>query len=209
MRIDVWSDVACPFCYIGITQLEKALKETDTEAEIIFHSFQLDPTTPKKTTKTLNDVLAEKYGMTPAQAWDANAEAASMALKEGLEFHMNKAVPVNTFDAHRLIHLAVDEGKQREMKLRLLRAYFTEGKSVADHATLAELALEVGIDEGRAKKMLKGNDYADAVKADIELATSLGARGVPFFVVDRTHGFSGAQGVDGFKTILESISSEK
>lgn len=203
MKIDIWSDVACPFCYVGIAQLEKALEELEIETDIEFHSFELDPSSPKETTKTLQEVLAEKYGMTPAQAWEANARVAEMAEGEGLTLNMNKAVPVNTFDAHRLIHLATGEGKQAEMKKRLLKAYFTDGKNVADHETLVELALEVGLDADKVKSMLEGEEYAESVRSDVRAAASYGARGVPFFVVDEKYTFSGAQGVEGFKEILK------
>lgn len=209
MKIDVWSDIACPFCYIGITQLEKALQEIDGDAEVVFHSFELDPNAPKETTKTLNEILAEKYKMTPAQAWEANARVAEMATAEGLEFNMNKVVPVNTFDAHRLIHMAAEKGKQKEMKKRLLRAYFAEGKNIADYAVLVELATEVGLGADEVKKMLESDDYAEAVRSDVATAAQYGANGVPFFVVNEKHAFSGAQGVEGFREILEKVLEEE
>lgn len=209
MKIDVWSDVACPFCYIGITQLEKALEQLDIESEVTFHSFELDPGSPKETDRSLQDILAEKYDMTPAQAWETNARVAEMAEAEGLEFNMSKAKPVNTFDAHRLIHLASAQGRQAEMKKRLLRAYFTDGKSVSNHDVLVELATEVGLDAEEVRGMLAGDKYQQEVRADISEAAKCGARGVPFFVINEKFTFSGAQGVEGFKNILQSIPKEE
>ena len=205
MQVEVFSDVVCPFCYIGKRRLEEALSTFPhaDAVQVTYRSFQLDPTTPQHVEETLDEMLARKYGRTLDQAREMNSRVADMAATVGLDFHLSDAHPANTFDAHRLLHLAAAEGRQEQLKERLLHAYFSEGARVGDHHQLAALAAEAGLDPDRVRQVLAGDEYADEVRADIELARGFGATGVPFFVFDRKYGVSGAQETAVFTEVLE------
>jgi predicted DsbA family dithiol-disulfide isomerase len=191
MTVEIWSDVVCPWCYVGKRRFEAALEQFEhrDDVQVMWRSFQLDPQAPRERGHSSAEHLAAKYGMSVEQAESTNAQMTELAASEGLEYHLDRTRGGNSFDAHRLIHLAAGHGLQDVMKERLMRAYFTEGEAIGDLDTLARLAEEVGVDPAP----LAGEAYADAVHADEELAARIGIRGVPFFVLDRRYGVSGAQ----------------
>jgi predicted DsbA family dithiol-disulfide isomerase len=195
MTVEIWSDVVCPWCYVGKRRFEHALEQFAhrDDVRLTWRSFQLDPAAPPERTHSGAEHLAAKYGMTVEQAEQSNAQMTELAAGEGLEYHLDRTRGGNSFDAHRLIHLAGARGRQDAMKERLMRAYFTEGEPVGDRETLVRLGTEVGLDEAEARSALEGEAYADTVHADEELAARIGIRGVPYFVLDRRYGVSGAQ----------------
>ena len=202
MRIEIWSDVVCPWCYIGKRRLERALGEFEhaDEVEVTWRSFQLNPDAPATAVPTL-DYLAQRFG---PQAQGMTARVAEMGKGEGLTLDFASSLTVNTLEAHRMLHLAADLGIGDAAKERLLRAHFTEGADVSDHATLTRLMTEAGAGEARVREVLAGTEYADAVQADIDMARRLGANGVPFFVIDRKYGISGAQAAETFLHALRT-----
>jgi predicted DsbA family dithiol-disulfide isomerase len=205
MKIEIWSDVVCPWCYIGKRNLEVALTgfEHADQVEIEWRSYELDPSTPRRVELSMDEVLSRKYGMSQEEAVAANQRMTELAATVGLEYHLDRVQIGNTFDAHRLIHLAAGEGRGGAMKERLLRAYFTEGRAISDRATLAELAAEVGLDPGRVAAVLEGDEFAEDVRADEARAMELGSTGVPFFVFDERLGVPGAQPPDVLLRLLQ------
>lgn len=205
MKIEIWSDVVCPFCYIGKRKLEKALDKFPykDKVEIEWKSFQLNP--EQKTNPDINTLehLAESKGWSMDQTREITSNVVNMAAAQGLEFDFEKAVVANTKNAHRLIHLAKESGKGGMMKERLLSAYFSEGKNVDDAATLISLGKEVGLDGESIKAMLESNQFEEAVDQDIYESRQIGVRGVPFFVLDRKFGISGAQADEVFDQTIE------
>jgi predicted DsbA family dithiol-disulfide isomerase len=203
VKIEIWSDVVCPWCYIGKRRLERALGQFEhaDEVEVAWRSFQLNPDTPPGTAVPTPDYLARRFG---PQAKAMTGRVAELAAEEGLDFDFDAALTVNTLDAHRLLHLAADLGIGDAAKERLLRAHFTEGADLSDHQTLTRLLGEVGADSERVRAVLAGTEYADTVRADIEQARRLGANGVPFFVIDRKYGISGAQPAGTFLQALRT-----
>jgi predicted DsbA family dithiol-disulfide isomerase len=195
MNIEIWSDIACPWCYIGKRRFESALGrfEHADEVEVQWRSFELDPTAPERRPEGVVEHLAAKYGQTPAAAGAMLTNIEQVAAGEGLEFHMEDTAGGNTFDAHRLLHLARERGRQDELKEALLRAYFTDGRPVADRSALADAAVNAGLDRAEVEAVLDGKDYAEAVRDDEEQAYALGISAVPFFVLDRKYGVAGAQ----------------
>ena len=204
MKVEIWSDVVCPWCYIGKRRFEAALAQFEhrDEVEVIWRSFQLDPGASRNSELTVSQLLAGKYGMDITQAEAANARVTELAAAEGLEYHLETARYSNTFDAHRLIHLAYRHDLQNEMKERLMRAYFTEGAAVGDAETLVQLASEVGIDADEARNVLNSEKYADEVRADEGKARAYGISGVPFFAIDEKYGVSGAQSTEVLLGVL-------
>jgi predicted DsbA family dithiol-disulfide isomerase len=205
MKVDIWSDIACPWCYIGKRRIEKALAgfEHRDQVEVVWHSYQLDPDAPGISDQTVTEVLAQKYGRSLAQAAAMNERVSGIAAHDGLEYHLGKARYGNTFDAHRLIHLAATHHLQDAMEERLFRAYFTEGAALGDTETLVKLASEVGLDADEVRAVLASDAYANEVRADIQKARRLGIQGVPFFAIDEKYGVSGAQPSDVLKEVLE------
>jgi predicted DsbA family dithiol-disulfide isomerase len=203
MRVDIWSDVICPWCYIGNGRFSRALADLEhrDEVEVVYRSFELDPSIPGGQATPILDVLAAKYGMSPAQAGQAEARVAAMAAAEGLDFTVDRAVG-NTFDAHRLVHLGREHGMQERLLQRLYRAYFGEGRSVFDQEALVALAADEGLDPDIARRVLEDGSYGDAVRADEDQAARLGISGVPFCVVDGKYGVSGAQPEATFAQVL-------
>ena len=195
MNVEIWSDVVCPWCYIGKRRFERAVASFGHPGEVTvtYRSFELDPNAPVQRAGTHDEHLASKYGMSIAQAEQANRQMTQRAAAEGLEFRFDLIRGGNTFDAHRLLHLAKDHGLQPEMKERLLRATFTEGLPIADKPTLVRLATEAGLPAAQAQAALDGDAYADAVRADEQQAARYGITGVPFFVADGKYAVSGAQ----------------
>lgn len=195
MDVEIWSDIACPWCYIGKRRFESALEQFEhrDDVNVTWRSFELDPGAPPERTGDRAERLAEKYGMSVEQARAAEQQLTGVAAGEGLPFRFDIARSGSTFDAHRVVHLAATHDLQDAMKERLLRAYFTEGELMSDHDTLVRLAGEVGLDEHEVRELLAGERYADEVRADERTAGELGISAVPTFVVDRKLGASGAQ----------------
>jgi predicted DsbA family dithiol-disulfide isomerase len=195
MNVEIWSDVVCPWCYIGLRRFERAVASFGHPGEVTvtYRSFELDPGAPAQRTGSHAEHLAGKYGMTIAEAEQAGQQMTERAAADGLEFRFDLMRGGNTFDAHRLLHLAKDHGRQPEMKERLLRATFTEGLPIADQPTLARLAAEAGLPPEQVRAVLDGDAYADAVRADEQQAARYGITGVPFFVADGKYAVSGAQ----------------
>ncbi len=195
MHVEIWSDIACPWCYIGKRRFEAALAEFEhrDEVTVTWRSFELDPDAPRERTGDRAERLAEKYGMTVEQAREAERSLTQTAAGDGLDFHFEIARSGNTFDGHRLVHLAAEHGLQDAMKERLLRAYFTEGELIGDHATLQRLAVEVGLPADEVAATLASERFADDVRDDERTAAAFGISAVPTFVVDRALGASGAQ----------------
>jgi predicted DsbA family dithiol-disulfide isomerase len=192
LSIEVWSDVVCPWCYLGKRRIEKALEQFDhrDDVELRWRSFELDPHAPEEREQSSAEHLADKYGMSVDQAEQTNDQMTQLAASEGLEYHLDRARGGNSFAAHRLIQRALEDGRQDAMKERLMRAYFTDGEPIGDPETLRKLAVEVVVDGEAA---LTDGRYADAVRADEQLAARIGIRGVPYFVLNRRYGVSGAQ----------------
>jgi predicted DsbA family dithiol-disulfide isomerase len=194
MDIEIWSDIACPWCYVGKRRFEAALAEFEhrDDVNVTWRSFELDPEAPTERAGDRAEHLARKYGMSVEQARQAERQMTETAAGDGLDFRFDIARAGNTFDGHRLVHLAEAHGLQDAMKERLLRAYFSEGRLVSDQATLASLAEEVGLPAGEVRETLKSDRYAAEVREDERTAQSLGISAVPTFVVDRKLGASGA-----------------
>jgi predicted DsbA family dithiol-disulfide isomerase len=176
--------------------------EGKSDVEVVWRSFELDRFAPARRQGDMVDHLAQKYGMSRDEAIAGQRRLTDLAASEGLEYHLDRTAGGNTFDAHRLLHLAGDHGVQDELKERLMRAYFTEGRPIGDQATLTELAGEVGLDQTEVAEVLGGSAFADAVRADEEVAAGIGISGVPFFVVNRRYAVSGAQSAD---VLLEGL----
>lgn len=206
MRVEIWSDVVCPWCYIGKRRFESALSqfERPEEVEVVWRSFQLDPTQEKGSRTSHDEMLAAKYGRTVEQIREMNANVTAIAAEEGLHYDFDRYVMVNTFDAHRLTQLARERGLGAELHERFLKAQLEEGEVLEDHDTLVRLAAEVGISAEEARNVLETDAYADAVNADIQEVVSLGGTGVPFFVIDRRYGVSGAQPAEVFLEVLQT-----
>ena len=204
MKIEVWSDFGCPFCYIGKRRLERALESFShrDEIELVYRSFELDPGAPKDTESSIHELLAVKYGLSLEQAKESNRNVAQQAQTEGLTYNFDTIIPTNTFDAHRLAHYAGEQGKAKEMTERLFRAYFTDSLHIGDWDTLIRLAEEVGLDGAAVREVLEQNTYADAVREDENEARRLGIRGVPFFVLRGKYAVSGAQPLEIFQGAL-------
>ncbi|MEU9197446.1 DsbA family oxidoreductase [Streptomyces hundungensis] len=206
MRVEIWSDIACPWCYIGKARFEKGLADFAhrDDVEVVHRSFELDPNRPKGDVGPVIPMLAEKYGRTLEEARRMEANVASNAHAEGLGYLADGRDHGNTFDIHRLLHLAKERGRQNELLDLAYRANFAEERSVFDAEVLVEIAVAAGLDEAEARTVLADQDaYADAVRADEREAAELGANAVPFFVLDRTYGISGGQPAEVFTRALE------
>lgn len=205
MKVDVWSDVMCPFCYIGKRHLEAALQEFEhaDKIEVVWHSYQLDPDAETVTDKDAYTYLAERKGQTVEWSKQAHQQVTDMAAKAGLRYDFDKVVIANSFDAHRLSHYAKEHGKGNDIEEQLFKAHFTDGKNIADHQVLAELAANVGLDKQEVLSVLATDKYADAVQKDIETAAQLRVGGVPFFVLNKKYGVSGAQPAETFLQALQ------
>ena len=216
MKVEIWSDVVCPWCYIGKRRFEAALARFAHRDEVVveWKSFELDPGATSSTAAEGADAsgyadrLAAKYGTTPAEAQKMLDSMTAAAAAEGLDFRFDRAVAANTFEAHQLIHLAAAHGRQDEVKERLLRAYFTEGQAVGDREVLVRIGAELGLDADDIRQALAQQSHAVAVRDDEAEATALGIRGVPFFVIDRTYGVSGAQPAEQLLEVLQRAWAE-
>lgn len=212
MKIEIWSDYACPFCYIGKRRLEEALEKFahKDQVEIEFKSYELDPEAPVNSDQTNIERLAEKYNMSIEEAEQMGMGITEQAKEVGLTFKFNDVVSTNTFDAHRLTQLAKTKQKDNELTEKLLHAYFTDTKHLGDHATLADIAEEVGIDRAEALSVLEDSEaFAGEVRNDQKMAQQIGVKGVPFFVVNEKYALSGAQPADTFLSALEKVWQEQ
>lgn len=204
MQVEIWSDVICPWCYIGKRRFETALdgfahKEGVT---VVWRSFELDPQSPPQYPVTLEEMLARKYGVTPQEAAAMNARVSALAREIGLDYRLGQARPGNTFDAHRLLHFAAAQQQGAAASERIMHAYFSEALAVGDRDALVRLAPEFGISAQAARAMLDSAAYSAEVRADEARAAELGISGVPFFVIDEKLGISGAQPVEVFSEAL-------
>jgi predicted DsbA family dithiol-disulfide isomerase len=202
--IEVWSDVVCPWCYVGKRRLEAALADFEArdEVSVMWRSFELDPTAPRQRETDNTTHIAEKYGRSRDEALAMQQRMADIAAADGIVMRHDIARGGNTFDAHRVLHLAAERGVQDAVKERLLSAYHSEGEPIGDPATLERLAVDAGLDAGEVREVLAGDRYAAEVREDERTAAGLGIHGVPFFVVDRAYGASGAQPPEALLELL-------
>jgi predicted DsbA family dithiol-disulfide isomerase len=206
VEIDIWSDIVCPFCYVGKRRLEAALAgfEHADEVTVRWHSFELDRGAEPVSDRPLVDLVADRYGISREQAVEQHRSLAAAAAEHGLTFDWQRARYSNTFDAHRVVHLAAEHGLADVAHERLMRAYFTDGLAVGDRETLVGLAAEIGLDPDAVRAVLGSDDYGNHVRSDEATARMLGIESVPFFVLDRRYGVSGAQPVEVFADALET-----
>jgi predicted DsbA family dithiol-disulfide isomerase len=200
LRVDVWSDIACPWCYVGKRRLEAAIGRMagTGQVDVVWRAFELDPRAPRVQPRgsTYAERLARKYGTSLAEADAMIRRMTSIAAADGLAFRFDLARPGNTFDVHRLLHLAREHGVQGALKERLFRAYLTDGEPIGDPTSLARIAPETGLDRDEVGRVLASDAYANEVRADEEEARRLGIRAVPFFVLGGVYGVGGAQPVE-------------
>ena len=210
MKVEIWSDVMCPFCYIGKRRFEDALEhfEHKDEIEIEWKSFQLNPDLKTDTSLNIDQYLADKKGWTLDYAKQLNGQVTQMAAEVGLTYNFDKAVVANSFNAHRFSHLAKKHGLGIEAEELLFKAYFTEGKNIDDNTVLIELGKTIGLDETEVKQTLESDAFADEVKHDMIEAQQLGVQGVPFFVMNNKYAVSGAQVVPVFEQTLQKAFGE-
>ncbi len=211
LRVDIWSDIACPWCYVGKRRFEQALQRlgADTPIELHWHSFELDPGAPARVPEARQaERLARKYGMSLQQAEQRMAQLSELAQAEGLRFDFDQLKPGNTFDAHRVLHLAAERGKQDAVKERFLRGYLCEGEPIGEREVVARLAREAGLDADEVESTLSSSAYADDVRADEAQAAALGIHGVPFFVIGQRYGISGAQPAELLSRALQKAQAE-
>ena len=210
MKVEIWSDVVCPFCYIGKRKFEKALQAFAhrDEVEVVWRSFELNPDLTTTPGETSYQSLARHKGIAEAEARRMSTHVTEAAREVGLRYDFDKAVPANTFLAHQLIHFGEAHGRQDATKERLLAAYYTEGQDIGDPETLGKLAAEVGLDPAEARAALQAGTYAGAVRHDEEQARQVGVRGVPFFVFEDKYAVSGAQPSEVFSEVLGTVWNE-
>ncbi len=206
MKVEVWSDVVCPWCYLGKRRLEAALAGFPhrDEVEVVWRAFELDPAAPRRRVLDAAEHLAQKYGMTEEQVAASWQRLTALAEAEGLEYHLDRTAGGSSFDAHRLIRLGKEHGLQDEMKERLLRAYFTEGLAIGEPEVLAALGVEVGLPASEVDELLATDLFADSVREDERQAQLYGIQGVPFFAIDGRYGVSGAQSSE---LLLEALTA--
>jgi predicted DsbA family dithiol-disulfide isomerase len=210
MEVEIWSDVVCPWCYLGKRRFERALAsfEHRDKVQVTYRSFQLDPAAPPGVTTPTVEMLAQKYGMSADQAEQAQRQMEQRAAADGLTFRMTGLRSGNTRDAHRLLQLAKASGRQDQLMERLQRAYFTEQDSIFDHDSLTRLAVEAGLDRDAVTEVLTSDRYADHVDTDQAMARALDATGVPLFVIDRRYGIRGAQPTQTIASVLDRAWAE-
>jgi len=211
MKVEIWSDYVCPWCYIGKRRFEAALNQFEgrEEVEVVYRSFELNPDADRDGNPGVVDMLAQKYGMSREQAAERVRMVTEIAREEGLEYRMDRAVQTNTFDAHRLAHFAAARGRLGDMAERLLKAHFSDSLHLGNREVLADLAAEVGLDRAEALEALESGAFAEEVRRDEREAALIGVRGVPFFVFNRKYAVSGAQPADVFARVLRQAWSEE
>ncbi|OBR66625.1 disulfide bond formation protein DsbA [Paenibacillus oryzae] len=209
MKIEIWSDYVCPFCYIGKRRLESALEQFAPQNEVVieYKSFELNPHASLYEGKNMHQMLSEKHGLSIEQAKKANAELGQQAAKMGLVYNFDQMKPTNTFDAHRLTQFAKSVGKDKELAEKLFYSYYTDAKLISDHETLADIAESVGMNRDESMAVLQDpSQYANEVRSDEAAAKQLGIKGAPFFVIDRKYAISGAQPTEVFINALNQAS---
>jgi predicted DsbA family dithiol-disulfide isomerase len=209
IKVDIWSDVQCPWCYIGKRKFEAAVAGFDGEVDVEYHSFELAPDTPVDFEGSPKDYLAERKGISPDQVDQMLGRVTEIAASVGLEYDYDHVHQTNTIKAHELLHYAKSKGRQIEMKERLLKAYFVDGRHVGRVEELADLAADIGLDREEVVLVLTDERYLPDVKADVEQAEAYGINGVPFFVFEEKYGVSGAQDPATFANVLEQVMSER
>ena len=209
IKVDIWSDVQCPWCYIGKRKFETAVAGFDGEVDVEYHSFELAPDTPVDFDGSPKDYLAQRKGISPDQVDQMLERVTGIAASVGLEYDYDHVHQTNTVKAHELIHYAKSKGRQLDMTERLLKAYFVDGRHVGRIEDLADLAAEIGLDRAEVVQVLTANTYLADVKADVAQAAEYGISGVPFFVFDEKYGVSGAQDPATFANVLAQVASEK
>jgi predicted DsbA family dithiol-disulfide isomerase len=211
MKVEIWSDINCPFCYIGKRRFEKALDgfAQKENVEVVWKSFQLDPEMKTVPGQSVHQYLANRKGVTVEKGKEMNAYMSSIAKEVGLEYNFDKAIINNTMDAHRLLHLAEKHGVQSEVKELLFAAYYTNGKNIGDTETLVQVGESAGLNAEEIRAMLKSDSYVDEVKQDQYEAQQLGIKGVPYFVFNNKYGVSGAQPGEVFTEVLEKVAEEE
>ncbi|MDO7874932.1 DsbA family oxidoreductase [Hymenobacter sp. ASUV-10] len=210
MKVEIWSDLVCPFCYIGKRRFEAGLQafaHADT-VEVVWRSFELDPNARPEPGRSVHESLAEKKGISVAQAKQMGAHVTQMAAELGLRYDFDRAIPTNTFLGHQLVHFAAHHGRQDAMKERLMAAYYTEGQNLNDLATLTSLAAEIGLDAEAARQALEAGTYANEVRLDEYQAQQINVRGVPYFVFEDKYAVSGAQPIELFTEVLQTVWNE-
>ena len=210
MKVEIWSDVVCPFCYIGKRKFEKALAgfAHRDEVEVVWHSFQLDPNSRPAPGESTHESLAKKKGVSVDEARRMGDYVTKAAAEVGLHYDFDRTIPANTFLAHQLIHLGAHHGQQDATKERLMAAYYLEGQNVGDLETLVKLGAEVGLDATESREALTAGTYANAVRLDEYQAQQIGVRGVPYFVFEDKYAVSGAQQPELFAEVLEKVYDE-
>lgn len=209
IKVDIWSDVQCPWCYIGKRKFEAGVAEFGGGVEVEYHSFELAPDTPVDFDGTPADYLAERKGLSLDQVAKMLERVTGIAAEVGLDYDYDSVHQTNTVKAHELLHYAKSKGRQAEMKERLLKAYFVNGEHVGRIENLADIAAELGFDRADVVRSLESNEFLPAVKADVALAQEYGIQGVPFFVIDGKYGISGAQDASTFASALQQVREEK
>lgn len=209
IKVDVWSDVQCPWCYIGKRKFEAGAAEFGGEVEVEYHSFELAPDTPVDFDGTPADYLAQRKGLSHDQVGQMLDRVTGIAASVGLDYDYDSVHQTNTVKAHELLHYAKSKGRQLDMKERLLAAYFINGEHVGRIEDLADIAAEIGFDRADVVRALESNEFLPAVKADVAQAREYGIQGVPFFVIDGKYGISGAQEASTFAAALQQVRDEK
>jgi predicted DsbA family dithiol-disulfide isomerase len=210
VRVDIWSDLVCPWCYVGKRRFERALAAFAHRDDVLvaYRAFQLDPRSPRGTSTPRRQVLMAKYRLSGAQADEMDERMLRTAAAEGLDYHLSGGVTGNTFDAHQIVQMGARHDRQDAVIERLFHAHFTEQRSLFEHESLAQLATEAGLDGDEAREALRADTYAGGVASDVEAAKKIGITGVPFFLIDGRYGVSGAQPPDALNQVLERAWTE-
>ncbi|MDN4606380.1 DsbA family oxidoreductase [Sporosarcina highlanderae] len=211
MKIEIWSDYVCPFCYIGKRRLEEAIESTNLggQTEVVFKAFQLDPNTPESANGSAVEGLMKKFRVSLTEARQMMENVAEQAETVGLNFDVDAMKVANTYNAHRLTKLAEQEGKATAVSERILEGHFVKGEALGDEATLLAIAEEIGISKERVQQMLESDEFSDEVKKDISEAGQIGVQGVPFFVINRKYAISGAQTTQAFEEAIRKVAAEE
>ena len=210
MRIDVWSDVVCPWCYLGKRRLEIALSghPRRDEVELYWHSYELDPTAPSSDDRPMTELIVKKYGISGEQALAGQANLTNLAAEVGLDYHLDMTKRANTFDADRLLHLARELSRQDDLEEALFSAYFCEGRAIGEKSELSEIAVGAGLDRERVEAVLDSDAYATHVRHDEQAGVELGVTGVPFFVFGGRYGVAGAQDPEVLRKVIDRVFAE-
>lgn len=208
MKIEVWSDFVCPFCYIGKRNMELALEQSGMkeQVEVVYKSFQLNPESKKHYDESIDEIIAKKYGMSVEEAQTNNRRIVEAAKKVGLDYNFTDIKPTNTFDAHRLSHFAKEKGKMDAFTEVVMRKYFIDSLNISDEEVLLSVIDEIGLARDEAKEILDSEKHAEDISVDVSEASNFGISGVPFFIFDRKAALSGAQPVEAFIETMKKLS---